>query len=94
MIELISELSKVCPDKAIAANLNRLGYKTGQEKTWNHSRVLIREHILPAKHLVEYAWIIDRKDLSLPAVQQQVKAVHDGRRLPHIARDQGELSLG
>jgi hypothetical protein len=93
-----------------------LGYKTGQEKAWNASRVagvrgyheiapfqkqegwvtqeqaatelkvsdtvkrLIREHILPAKHLVEYApWIIDRRDLSLPAVQQKVKAVHEGR---------------
>jgi hypothetical protein len=41
---------------------------------------LIREHILPAKHVVEYApWIIDRRDLSLPAVQQKVKAVHEGR---------------
>lgn len=131
VIELVSELSKVCPDKAIAAILNRLGYKTGQEKTWNASRVagvrayneiapfqkqdgwvtqeqaaaelkvsdtvvkrLIREHILPAKHVVEYApWIIDRKDLSLPAVQQQVKAVHQGHRLPQIAPGQGELSL-
>jgi len=130
-IELVSELSKVCPDKAIAAILNRLGYKTGQEKAWNASRVagvrgyheiapfqkqegwvtqeqaatelkvsdtvvkrLIREHILPAKHVVEYApWIIDRKDLSLPAVQQHVKAVHDGRRLPQIAPGQGQLSL-
>jgi hypothetical protein len=131
VIELVSELSKVCPDKAIAAILNRLGYKTGQEKTWNASRVagvrgyheiapfqkqdgwvtqeqaaaelkvsdtvvkrLIRERILPAKHVVEFApWIIDRKDLSLPAVQQQVKAVHQGRRLPQIAPGQGELSL-
>jgi DNA invertase Pin-like site-specific DNA recombinase len=39
VIELISELAKICPDKAIAAILNRLGYKTGQEKTWNASRV-------------------------------------------------------
>jgi DNA invertase Pin-like site-specific DNA recombinase len=131
VIELVRELSKVCPDKAIAAILNRLGYKTGQEKAWNASRVagvrgyheiapfqkqegwvtqeqaaaelkvsdtvvkrLIREHILPAKHVVEYApWIIDRRDLSLPAVQQQVKAVHQGRRLPQIAPGQGRLSL-
>jgi len=131
VIEVVSELTKVCPDKAIAAILNRLGYKTGQEKTWNASRVagvrgyheiapfqkqdgwvtqeqaatelkvsdtvvkrLIREHILPAKHVVEYApWIIDRKDLALPAVQQQVKAVHQGRRLPWIPLGQGELSL-
>ena len=39
VIELVSELAKVCPDKIIAAILNRLGYKTGQEKTWNASRI-------------------------------------------------------
>ena len=39
MVELVSELAKVCKDKVIAAILNRLGYKTGQEKTWNASRV-------------------------------------------------------
>ena len=39
VIELVSELAKVCPDRVIAAILNRLGYKTGQEKTWNASRV-------------------------------------------------------
>jgi len=39
VIELVSELAKVCPDKTIAAILNRLGYKTGHEKTWNASRV-------------------------------------------------------
>jgi DNA invertase Pin-like site-specific DNA recombinase len=39
VIDLVSELAKVCPDKAIAAILNRLGYKTGQEKSWKASRV-------------------------------------------------------
>ncbi len=39
VIDLVSELAKVCPDKTIAAILNRLGYKTGQDKTWNASRV-------------------------------------------------------
>ena len=39
VVELVSELAKVCKDKVIAAILNRLGYKTGQEKTWNASRV-------------------------------------------------------
>lgn len=39
VINLVSELAKVCPDKTIAAILNRLGYKTGHEKTWNASRV-------------------------------------------------------
>ncbi len=33
-LELIEELSKVCDDQGIAANLNRLGYRTGGSKTW------------------------------------------------------------
>jgi len=39
VIDLVHELSKICQDKVIAAILNRLGYKTGQDKTWNASRV-------------------------------------------------------
>jgi hypothetical protein len=138
VIDLVSELAKVCPDKAIAAILNRLGYKTGQEKSWNASRVaglrgyhkiepfqrqhgwvtrekaaeilevsntvikrLIREQILPATQVVLCApwvilcapWVIDRKDLDSPAVQAQVQAVHDGRRLPPTLPDQGQLPL-
>jgi len=132
VIELVSELAKICPDKTIAAILNRLGYKTGQEKTWNASRVaglrgyhkiapfqkqdgwvtqeeaarelqvsdtvvkrLIRERVLPAKQVVKFApWIIEKKDLLLPAVQQQVKAARrGGHRLPQIVLGQGQLSL-
>jgi DNA invertase Pin-like site-specific DNA recombinase len=131
VINLVSELAKVCPDKDIAAILNRLGHKTGQEKNWNAHRVaglrgyheigpfqgqdgwvtqqqaarelkvsdtvikrLIREGVLPATQVVTFApWIIDRKDLQLPAVQAQVEAVHCGRRLPLIAPGQGQLSL-
>jgi excisionase family DNA binding protein len=131
VIDLVSELTKVCPDKAIAAILNRLGYKTGQEKSWNASRVaglrgyhkiepfqkqdgwvtreqaaellkvsntvikrLIHEQVLPATQVVLCApWVIDRKDLELPAVQAQVQAVHCGRRLPLIVPGQGQLSL-
>ena len=132
VIELVSELAKICPDKSTAAILNRLGYKTGQEKTWNASRVaglrgyhkiapfqkqddwvtleeaarelqvsntvvkrLIRERILPAKQVVKFApWIIEKKDLSLAAVQSQVKAAQrGGHRLPQIVFGQGQLSL-
>ena len=131
VIDLVSELSKVCPDKAVAAILNRLRYKTGQEKNWNASRVaglrgyhniepfqkqdgwvtqeqaaeelsvsdtvikrLIRERVLPAKQVVQFApWVINRKDLELPAVQAQVQAVHHGRRLPPIVPNQGQLPL-
>lgn len=132
VIELVSELSKICPDKTAAAILNRLGYKTGQEKTWNASRVaglrgyhkiaafqkqddwvtreeaardlkvsntvvkrLIRERILPARQVVKFApWIIAKKDLSLAAVQSQVKAARRGaHRPPKILLGQGQLSL-
>jgi DNA invertase Pin-like site-specific DNA recombinase len=131
VIDLVSELSKVCPDKAIAAILNRLGYKTGQEKNWNASRVaglrgyhnvdpfqrqdgwvtreqaaellnvsntvikrLIDERVLPATQVVQCApWVIDRKDLGLPAVQAQVQAVRCGRRLPSTLPGQGQLRL-
>ena len=132
VIELVSELAKICQDKTIAAILNRLGYKTGQEKTWNASRVaglrgyhkiapfqkqdgwvtqeeaarelrvsdtvvkrLIRERVLPAKQVVKFApWIIEKKDLLLPAVQQQVKAARrGGHRLPQIVLGQDQLSL-
>ena len=132
VIELVSELAKICPDKTAAAILNRLGYTTGQGKTWNASRVaglrgyhniapfqkqdewmtqeeaarelqvsntvvkrLIRERILPAKQVVKFApWIIEKKHLSLAAVQAQVKAARrGGHRLPQIVLGQGQLSL-
>src|SRR5262249_56350276 len=31
---IIGELSKVCTDQALAATLNRLGYRTGTGKAW------------------------------------------------------------
>jgi hypothetical protein len=39
VIELIQELSKVCDDRAIAAVLNRLGYRTGCGNSWLAARV-------------------------------------------------------
>ena len=44
VVELIRELSKVVEDKAIAAILNRLGYKTGQGKSWHAHRVANLRH--------------------------------------------------
>jgi hypothetical protein len=132
VIDLVRELSKICQDKVTAAILNRLGYKTGQDKTWNASRVaglrgyhkiapfqnqedwvtqeaaarelqvsntvikrLIRQRTLPARQVVEYApWIIEKKDLLLPEVQQEVKAARRGaHKLPQIPFGQGRLSL-
>ena len=55
---------------------------------------LIREQVLPATQVVHCVpWVIDRKDLELPAVQAQAQAVHNGRRLPLIVPGQGQLSL-
>lgn len=39
VIELIGELSKVCPDATTAATLNRLGYRTGTGKAWRAHRI-------------------------------------------------------
>jgi hypothetical protein len=55
---------------------------------------LIREEVLPAKQVVACApWVIEVKDLDLPAVQAQVQAVHGGRRLPPMVSGQGQLPL-
>ena len=43
-IDLIRELSKVCSDQAIAATLNRLGYRTGAGKTWRVHSVQTTRH--------------------------------------------------
>ena len=131
VIDLVGELAKICPDKAIAAILNRLGYKTGQGKSWRASRVagirgyheipvfqkqdswltlqqaaaglevsntflqrLIREGILPAKQVVTYApWVMQRTDLSLPVVQQQIAALRHGRQPPQKIVDQQQFTL-
>ena len=57
--------------------------------------VRLRERVLPAKQVVKFApWIIEKKDLLLPAIQQQVKAARrGGHRLPQIVLGQGQLSL-
>ena len=44
VVELVRELSKVADDKTIAAVLNRLGYKSGQGKSWHAHRVANLRH--------------------------------------------------
>jgi len=57
-LELIEELSKVCGDQAIAATLNRLGYKTGAGKTWRlHSVYSARYHYKLTNHRKENLWL-------------------------------------
>ncbi len=131
--DLIRELAMVCDDYAIAAILNRLGYRTGADCTWTASRVdrvredfavpkcvrkedrpwmtmiqaaeelkvspmvirkLIANKTLPARQIVKYApWIIERRDLQLPAVKRAVQHVHNGQRRPLIAVDDAQTPL-
>jgi hypothetical protein len=44
VVELVRELVKVCDDKTIAGVLNRLGFTTGQGKSWRVSRVVNFRH--------------------------------------------------
>ncbi len=39
VVDLVRELARVCPDRAIVSILNRLSYKKGAENTWTGSRV-------------------------------------------------------
>ena len=58
--------------------------QTARELNVSHTviRRLIREETLPASQVVESTpWIIRREDLTLPAVQAAVDAVHSGRQL-------------
>ena len=55
-------------------------------------RKLIQREILSAKQIVTYApWVIERRHLELPAVQEAAKAIREGRRVPR--RDPRQLEL-
>lgn len=57
-LELINELSKVCSDQAIAAILNRLGFKTGAGKTWRVHSVHSARYIHKlTNHRKAGAWV-------------------------------------
>ncbi len=57
-LELIEELSKVCSDQTIAANLNRLGYRTGGGKTWRvHSVHSARSYHRLTNHRNTDKWL-------------------------------------
>lgn len=57
-LKLIEELSKVCSDQAIAATLNRLGYKTGAGRTWRLHSVHSARYIHKLKnHRNSKNWI-------------------------------------
>jgi hypothetical protein len=39
VVDLVRDLAQICEDRQIAATLNRLGYRTARDHTWNQSRV-------------------------------------------------------
>jgi len=55
---------------------------------------LLKEGILPARQVVPGApWVIERKHLQLPVVQEQIQAVHAGRKPLQTTNGQAELPL-
>jgi hypothetical protein len=79
VLELVRELSKVAEDKTIAAILNRLGYKSGQGKSWHAHRVanLRYTHRLP-KYDKRTDWLTleqaaKRLDVSNTVVSRLIK---------------------
>jgi DNA invertase Pin-like site-specific DNA recombinase len=55
---------------------------------------LIRRGVLPARQVVQYApWVIQEKDLELPAVQAAVQAAQQGKRIPSALASHPELPI-
>jgi hypothetical protein len=55
---------------------------------------LIRQRVLPARQVVQYApWVIEERDLELPAVQAAVQAAQQGKRIPSALASHPELSI-
>ena len=55
---------------------------------------LIRRGILPARQVIKCApWVIEEKDLELPAVQAAVQAARQGKRVPSAVPEHPELPI-
>jgi len=55
---------------------------------------LIRRRVLPARQVVQYApWVIEERDLELPAVQAAVQAAQKGKRIPSALASHPELPI-
>jgi hypothetical protein len=83
-LELIEELSKVCSDQAIAAILNRLGYKTGARKTWRVQSVYNARYIhrLP-NHRQQNAWVtVQQAALELGVSHTVIRRLIAAQTLP------------
>jgi hypothetical protein len=83
-IDLIRELSKVCRDAAIAATLNRLGYRTGAGKTWRvHSVHHTRHYYHLPNHRHDDTWVtIEQATTQLGVSHTVVKRLIRQQTLP------------
>ena len=83
-LELIEELSKVCKDQAIAAHLNRLGYRTGGGKTWRvHSVQTTRSYHRLKNHRNTGKWItIDEASAELKVSRTVIRRLIREGTLP------------
>ena len=81
---MIEELSKVCSDQAIAATLNRLGFKTGGGKTWRlHSVYNARYLHRLTNHRKANAWVtVEQATVELGVSQTVVRRLIRERVLP------------
>ena len=83
-IDLIRELSKVCSDAAIAATLNRLGYRTGGGHTWRvHSVQHTRHYYHLPNHRQHETWLtIEQATTTLGVSHTVVKRLIRQHTLP------------
>jgi len=83
-LDLIEELSKVCSDQAIAATLNRLGYRTGGGKTWRvHSVYSTRYYHRLNNHRNTDAWLtIEQAAQELGVSQTVIRRLIREKTLP------------
>ena len=86
VVDLVRELAKVCPDRNIAAILNRLGYRTGTGKTWVQSSVCsLRNYreIPPMPRKQERKWVtLTEAAKQLRISQASVRKLIKERTLP------------
>jgi excisionase family DNA binding protein len=83
-LDLIRELSKVSNDQAIAATLNRLGYRTGAGKSWRIHSVQTARHYYRLEHYDNTgAWLtIEQASQELGVSHTVIRRLIRERTLP------------
>ena len=72
-IEITRRMAGRFPDEQIASTLNRLGLRTGTDKTWNEGRIrAVRSY----HHLPAYDATVSRKTLTLEEASERLNVSH------------------